>query len=465
VTSIPQESSAPALVVTNTRRWTIVGLLFTASLINYLDRATISFALPLISHDLGLGLQAKGFLLSAFFLSYSYMQIPIGWCADRLDLRWVYAGAFALWSLAQGLTGFAGSLLVLVLMRIVLGIGESIYLPGGTKIVSVLFSKKERGLPSGIFDFGTRTGLVMEGVLIPWLLVHLGWRKTFALVGFTALLWLIPWLKALPRNINAMRERDPNQQRSWLREFGAVLLFAATMFAFPLMTLLAWLGVGRAKEVQASAPVRTFFRLLGRLRNRNLIGICLGFFCFDYYWYLYLTWLPDYLAEVRHLSLMKMGVYAAIPYLVFGISEPIGGWIADRLIRHGWDETRTRKGIVTLAFLTSFCLIPATRVASAESALLLIIGGSLVGLATGNLLVILQSCAPHEEIGVWTGFENFSGNIGGVLAPSLTGILAAKTGSFFAAFAVGPVLLMVGLFAYWFIVGELEPPVEKALAS
>ncbi|MGE5326597.1 MAG: MFS transporter [Deltaproteobacteria bacterium] len=456
------ESTAPAFAVTNRRRWTIVGLLFIASLINYLDRATISFALPLISRDLGLGLQARGFLLSAFFLSYAYMQIPIGWCADRLDLRWVYSGAFALWSLAQGLTGFAGSLLVLVLMRIILGVGESIYLPGGTKIVSVLFSKKERGLPSGLFDFGTRTGLVLEGVLIPWLLVHAGWRKTFMLVGFTALLWLIPWLKALPRNINALRDRGPEQRRSWLGEFGSVLLFAATMFLFPLMTLLAWLGIGRAWEYHASPPVKTFCQLMGRLRNRNLIGICLGFFCFDYYWYLYLTWLPDYLAEVRHLSLMKMGVYAAIPYLVFGVSEPIGGWIADRLVKSGWDETRTRKGIVTFAFLTSFCLIPATRVASAESALLLIIGGSLVGLATGNLIVILQSCAPHEEIGIWTGFENFAGNIGGVLAPSITGILAAETGSFFAAFAVGPALLIVGLIAYWFIVGKLEPPAGRA---
>ena len=96
--------------ISNARRWTIVFLLFAASLINYFDRATISFALPLISHDLGLGPEAKGLLLSAFFWSYAFMQIPIGWCADRLDLRWVYAGAFALWSLAQGLTGFAGSL-------------------------------------------------------------------------------------------------------------------------------------------------------------------------------------------------------------------------------------------------------------------------------------------------------------------------------------------------------------------
>src|SRR5581483_6421686 len=144
----PGKTVFPPPGVSNRRRWTILALLFTASLINCFGRATISFALPLISRDLGLGPEAKGVLLSAFFWSYALMQIPIGWCADRLDLRWVYAGAFAVWSLAQGLTGLAGSLAMLVAFRVVLGAGESIYLPGGTKIVSLLFAPKDRGLPS-----------------------------------------------------------------------------------------------------------------------------------------------------------------------------------------------------------------------------------------------------------------------------------------------------------------------------
>ena len=122
--------------MSSVRRWSIVILLFTASLINYLDRATVSIALPLISKDLHLGPATEGVLLSAFFWSYALMQVPIGWCSDRLNLRWLYAGAFAVWSLAQGLTGLAGSLAALIAFRILLGVGESIYLPGGTKIVS-----------------------------------------------------------------------------------------------------------------------------------------------------------------------------------------------------------------------------------------------------------------------------------------------------------------------------------------
>jgi len=385
-----------------------VALLFIASMINYLDRATISMALPLISKDLGLDPMSKGLLLSAFFWSYALMQVPIGWCADRANLRWLYAGSFTLWSLAQGLTGFAGSLAVLIFFRLLLGIGESIYLPGGTKIVSLLFRSDERGLPCGLFDFGTRTGLVLEGILIPWLLVHYGWRRTFMLVGFSALVWLIPWLLVFP-------------------------------------------GQLRTKPRRRTV---TF--------NRNLLGICLGFFCFDYYWYLLVGWLPDYLVTVRHLTILRAGIYTAMPFLVFGVSEPIGGWIADRLIRAGWDETRTRKGIVTIAFLTGLLLIPASRVESASAAIALVIGASLVGLATGNLLVILQSCAPPEEVGVWTGFENFAGNIGGIVAPLVTGLLIMKTGSYAPAFALAAGVLVTGLLAYWLVVGEWKPASRRA---
>src|SRR2546427_5345277 len=180
--------------MSSVRRWSIVILLFTASLINYLDRATVSIALPLISKDLHLGPATEGVLLSAFFWSYALMQVPIGWCSDRLNLRWLYAGAFVLWSLAQGLTGFTNSLAMLIFFRVLLGVGEAIYLPGGTRVVSLLFPLSERGLPCGLFDFGTRTGLVLEGLIVPFLVAHYGWRATFAVVGFSALVWLIPWL-------------------------------------------------------------------------------------------------------------------------------------------------------------------------------------------------------------------------------------------------------------------------------
>jgi len=411
----------PTVSVSNSRRWVVMWLLFTASVINYLDRATISFAMPLISHDLHMGPESMGVLLSAFFWSYTLMQIPIGKMADRLNLLWVYAGAFALWSLAQGLTGLAGSLLVLILLRILLGLGEAIYLPGGTKIVSLLFAPSERGMPSGFFDSGTRFGLVLGGIGIPWLLVRYGWRDTFVFVGILGLLWLVPWLIAFPSKL------------------------ARATVVQPL------------PETSVSAPgasERPRFKLAHF--DRNLLGICLGFLCFDYFWYLMLTWLPEYLYKARHLSIVKAGLFSAMPYAVFGVCEPLGGWIADRLISRGWDETRTRKTMITIGFVFGLLMIPAAITQNGNVAVGLIVGAGLVGLSSANQLVIVQSCAPHDEVGVWTGFLNFAGNIGGVTAPLITGFLVAWTGSFVSAFVLGPVLLVSGSLAYWFIVGQLK---------
>ncbi|HEV2352429.1 MAG TPA: MFS transporter [Terriglobia bacterium] len=403
--------------LTNARRWSIVGLLFAASVINYFDRGTLSVALPMISADFRLGPEVKGVLLSSFFFSYALMQLPMGWFADRFNLRWLYLGAFAIWSLAQGLTGLAAGLGMLILFRILLGIGESIYLPGGTKIVSLIFKPEDRGLPSGIFDCGTRAGLAMGAPITALLIVHYGWRKMFVIVGFAAIFWLIPWLLVFPSTLGGSKGKNPNKEGVRQQTTGR------------------WVTL-----------------------NRNLVGICLGFFCFDYYWYLLVNWLPDYLVTSRHMTLLHAGVYSALPYIVFGASEPLGGWVADRLVRRGWDETRTRKWIITVAFLTSLLLIPAALTPNATSAIYLIAGASLVGLATANLIVILQCCAPENEVGIWTGFENFAGNVGGILAPVLTGILIKKTGSYLPGFALGPLILITGLLAYWFVVGELKSP-------
>jgi MFS family permease len=392
------------------RRWAIVALLFAASLINYLDRASLSLALPSIASELGLDPTRKGLLLSAFFWSYALLQVPVGLSLDRFPIRWFYAGMFGLWSLACGFTGFAGSLVVFIGLRIALGIGESIYFPGGVKTVSLLFAPKDRGLPNGIFDSGTRVGLVVGGVFITWQIVSFGWRVMFKVLGFGSLLWVVPWVLTVPR----------------------------------------------LTPERASGAARAGFRM--PTLNRNLVGICLGFFCFDYFVYLLLTWLPDYLMQVRHLTIMKAGVYSAMPYVIFGSCQAIGGWVGDRLVSRGWDETRTRKSIVSVGFASGMLLIPAVRVGSANLAIALIMGSCLVGLAVGNLTAILQNCAPHDEVGVWTGMENFVGNFAGILAPFITGVLIARTGSYMPGFILAALVLVAGLAPYWFVVGQLKPP-------
>jgi MFS transporter, ACS family, D-galactonate transporter len=406
----PISEPPPAqLVLSNNRRWTVVALLFVASLINYFDRATMSMAIPYISKDLGLGPAVKGVLLSAFFWSYALMQIPMGIIADRVNLRWLYAFAFSIWCVAQGLTGLAGTLMALILCRILLGIGEAIYLPGGSKIVSLLFRPGERGLPCGLFDFGTRTGLVLEGIMVPWMLTEYGWRKTFMFVGFTGLLWLLPWILSTPKRL----QRDA------------------------------------AQPVQVQTQ-----RFRDLVTNRNFLGICLGFFFFDYYWYVLVTWLPDYLVTGRGATIKQAGMMVALTSLVFGVCEPIGGWFADKLSRKGVSEIRARRWIITIGFLSGLFLIPAERSQNINHAVAFVVGACFVGLATANMLVLLQNCAPPEKIGLWTGIYNFIGNIAGILAPLVTGLLIKFTGSYKAAFVFSAIMIVLGILSFWFIVED-----------
>lgn len=404
------------LVVTNQRRWTIVWLLFAASLINYFDRQTLSFALPILSKEFNLDAVQKGWISSAFFWTYALMQIPMGLCVDRFNMRWIYAGAFTLWSFAQGITGFAGSLWMLIVCRMLLGIGESIYLVGGTKVVSLFFPLSQRGLPCGVFDAGTRTGLVLEGLTIGWMLQTFGWRVTFAVVGFAALFWLVPWFLATPAQ---MRDTSAGASQPQAR--------------------LTWSGVG------------------AMLRNRDMLGVLIGFFCFDYYWYFLITWLPSYLYDVRQLTILKSAIYTSLPMVVFGVCQPFGGWLADHLVRRGWDPARTRKTIITVAFLSGLSIVPAAWVQSANVALMLIMGGCIVGLSAANQLVLLQSCTPPKDVGLAVGIYNFVGNIAGIISPIITGfIIKFSGGSYTAAFVLAAVMLAASTLSYWFIVGPMR---------
>jgi MFS family permease len=394
-----------------------MGLLSLAGFINYLDRAIVSIALPVIGIELSLGPAAKGVLLSAFFWSYSLMQLPVGWAVDRYNIRWLYTGAFAIWSLSCGFTGLAATLGILIVMRVVMGIGESIYLPGSMKLISVLFEPGERGLPSGVMDCGTRAGLALGAPVIAWLVSAVGWHRSFFVLGFGGLLWLIPWVSVYPARLRS----------------------------------------------QGSTPAPGLREVVAKF-DRNLLGMCLGHIGFGYYWYLFVTWLPNYLVESRHMPLRRAGVFIAVPYMVFTISEPLGGWLADRLSTFGIAELRARKIVVTAAFLSSIMLLVAAHTASDSGAVLLIGAASLVGLATGNLYSMTANVAPQEAVGVWIGFLNFAGNLSGVAAPLVTGLLLAHTGSYYPGFLVAVVILHLGLPAYWWMVGETRHPHSREAA-
>ena len=401
--------------VSDARRWTLVALLCLAAIINFLDRATISVALPRIAQEFSLGPTAKGLVLSSFFWFYTLLQVPVGVLVDRLNVRWLYAGAFALWSVACGLTGMVGGFATLIVMRIILGIGEAVMLPGSLRVVNIIFPPRDRGLPTGIVTSGTRLGLALGTPLVAWLTVRYGWRTMFAVVGFSALIWLLPWIMTFPGPSSARSEETTSQNDP------------------------------------AGKPRGWLFTI-----DRNLIGSCLGYFSFGYYQYMLMTWLPDYFVHVRHFQLLKAGVYAAASYLIWGFGQAAGGWLGDAMVGWGWSETTVRKGLISASYVSGLLLIPAVLVSNPQVAMLLVAGSSLVGVSSSNILVIMQNCAPHGEVGSWIGFGNFVGNLGGVLSPFVTGVLISWTGSYFPGFALAPLVLVVGILPFWFIVQDLD---------
>jgi len=394
----------PAQQLLIRRRWAIAALLFLAGLINYFDRTIVSVALPVIAADLHIGPARMGVLLSAFFWSYALMQVPIGGLADRFNLRWLYAGCFALWSLTCGLTGFAASLGAMLVLRVLLGIGESIYLPGGMKAVSVLFAPQDRGLASGLVNCGTRAGLAFGAPLIAALVVAFGWKAAFFILGFTALAWLAPWFAVFPSGASTVTEAAP--ARDW-----------------------------------------SFSRL-----HRDLLGMSLADIGYGYYFYLLVTWLPTYLVKARAMTLEQAAACAVVPYLTFTLAEPLGGWIADRVVAAGWDEIPARKTIVAAAFLCSLLLIPAGLAASNTAAIVLLGGASLVGLSTPNIYALVQRTTRHGEVGFSIGVMNLAGNISGVVAPIATGQIVEVTGSYFPAFVAAVAVLLAVIPVYWVMV-------------
>jgi|GEM_PF-2710604 len=188
--------------------------------------------------------------------------------------------------------------------------------------------------------------------------------------------------------------------------------------------------------------------------SRNLLGVALSNVGYGYYFYLMVTWLPSYLVNARHLPLKTAGAFALIPYLTFAIGEPLGGLLADRLIARGWSELKARKTVITAAYLTSSMLLPAGLVGDTNRAVWFLGGASLVGLATANMYALVQWASAGGEVGFATGVFNLAGNIPGVVAPVVTGMIVERTGSYVPAFVVAVAVLMAVVPLYWTMVRE-----------
>jgi MFS transporter, ACS family, D-galactonate transporter len=383
--------------------------------INYIDRANLSVAAPLLRGELALSSSQLGIVLSAFFWTYACMQPVVGWMVDRFEVKWVFAIGFFLWSAATALTGVIHGFAVLLIMRVILGIGESVAYPAYSKIFATHFVESQRGVANSAIGAGQALGPGL-GMLIGGMVVAmLGWRPFFIALGLVSLLWLLPWLRWMPRTP----------------------------------------GCG-------AADMQTGPGLPEIVRQKSAWGTFIGLFCSNYFLYFLLTWLPLYLVEERHFSMHGMARIGGSAFLLAATSSLIFGRLSDRWIAAGTSATRVRKGCMILATTCiGLCMAGAVLAPPAVSVGLLLLGGASFGLISSNLNAITQTLAGPSAAGRWMGMQNFFGNMAGWVVPALTGFLVQRTGHYYWPFFITAAVAWIGALDWLFLVGAVEPVIWK----
>jgi MFS family permease len=390
----------------------VLALLAVSVFINYVDRSNLSVAAPLLKDELGLSASQLGILLSSFFWTYGLFQILSGWLVDRFNVNWVMAAGFFLWSVATGVTGLLHGFAALLVVRLVLGMGESVAYPSYSKILSKHFPESQRGFANALIAAGLACGPAFGLLLGGTLMARFGWRSFFIGLGLVSLLWIPLWLRWMPH-------AD---------------------------------GVSATNEAEPVPPT------LEILKQRSAWGSFAGLFCYAYLLYFLLTWLPFYLVRERHFSMGAMARIGGCLYLAQALSSALCGRLSDRWIAAGGTPTRVRKTVVVAGSLCAAVLLVASALAGpAASAALLVLVGAALGVTVSGLWPMTQTLAGPQASGRWTGLQCAFGNSSGAITAAATGLLLQRTGHFLWAFALAAGIHAVGALCWLFLVGPIEP--------
>ncbi len=386
-------------------RWWIVGLLFLATVINYVDRQTLSILSTTLRKELNLTEQDYANCVSAFLVSYAVMYAVSGRVIDRIGVKVGAAACVVWWSVAAAFTGLARGPLSLAFFRFLLGVGEPGIFPAGMKACGEWFPRRLRGTAIGIFSSGSSVGAIIAAPLIVWMTLHWGWRAAFIIPGIVGVVvWLPLWL---------------------------------TLYRSPKDTHIS---SEESAELAADTNTGTRRSWGALLRERKVWALILGRVGADPVWYLYLFWLPDYFQRVRHMSLAEIGFYAWIPFLFADLGAVFGGMFSDRLIRRGWAAPRARFavlcGIAALAPLGAMVgFVESTGVAIAVTCLI----AFLCQAWSTNMATMVPDLTAHSETASVMGLLGTAGSCGGILFSQLLGFSIAAFG-YSSAFVLAAVL-------------------------
>jgi len=385
-----------------------LSLLVLSVLINYIDRGNLSIAAPLLKDELGLSASQLGILFSAFFWTYTVMLFLCGWFIDRFDVNRVLAFGFLLWSLATTATGVVYGFTILLAMRLLLGIGESVAFPCYCKILAQNLPEHRRGFANGAIIAGMKCGPVVGTLGAGVLMANYGWRPVFIGIGLISLVWLPAWVKWMPRTT-------------------------------------------------ASAHSGVCPRVIDVLRKRSFWATAAGGFCLAYPLYFMVTWLPFYLTHEQHLSMRDMVNVAALYYTIDAAAALATGWVTDLWICRGLIAGFIRKSAMAIGWTIAAIGFLGCSSAGPHSYLVwLIVTGIGCGIGNSGIWAFSQTLAGPQAAGRWVGLQNGFANLAGVIGPALTGFIVDWTGHFRVALVITAGVCLLSGISWVFLVGRLE---------
>jgi MFS family permease len=386
-------------------------LLGTAVFLNYVDRGAIGIAAPRMKDELGLSPETYGLAFSAFFWIYAPVQLFAGWLCDRISVYKLLAIGILVWAAATLLMGFAGGFVSLLMLRVMLGVGESISFPGSSKIIARHVPADRRGIANAAVAAGIAFGPAVGTLIGGMILGSLGWRYIFFAFGLVTLLWLVPWQRAV-RDIPTSGYHD-------------------------------------------DGPRVTMSRLLSKwpLWSMSIVH-ALGNYCF----YFLLAWLPLFLTKSRGFSITEMTMLATLGYGVQGACAFAYGHFSDWWTRSGRSEAFCRRWMMVASQALAAVAILGLAFAhdSVTIAILLCLAGAATASLSLNLYAIAQMFAGPRASGTWVGVQNAIGNLSGIIGPIITGIIVQRSG-YDSAFFLTAAVALAG--ALWWAVGV--PKIEQ----
>ncbi|HYA23046.1 MAG TPA: MFS transporter [Terriglobales bacterium] len=385
-------------------RWWVVTLLFLVTVLNYVDRQTLSVLAPVLRDEFHMSNTDYAFVVNAFLISYTVMQAVSGAFLDWIGTKWGFVVMFVWWSVATFLHRFARGVRSLALFRFLLGMGEAGNWPAATKAIAEWFPDRERGSAMGIFNAGSSTGALLAPPLIAFTTLHLGWRNAFTAISLGGMTWLVFWVLTY-RKPSAVSAAEP--------------------------------GEAVAADGAAKALPKPKIPWLALLAYREVWGIFLVRGLTDAVWWFYIFWLPEYLKHDRGFTLSMIGLFAWIPFLTADLGCLAGGWCADLLMRHGLSLNGSRRAVLAVSALLTCAAWSVPSTTSSAIALALIAVATFGVQSWGTLLLTLPAdIFPSEVVASVSGLSGFGAGVGGVFFTFLVGYLLDK-------FSYTPVLALM----------------------